>query len=113
MTNDLKTEPARDDSPTGYGRQVRGSRKGLGGDPPNGVSRRRVELPRPRVQGTLANDVIPKCALCHTSTAAVTVQTLYEGAYWRCTRCGQMWDALRLQTAADYARHAELLPLGA
>jgi hypothetical protein len=111
MTKDPNTERAFGDSPTGYGLQVRGSRKGLGGDPPNGLSRRRVELPRPFVQATPANAAVPTCPLCHTSTTAVTVHALHEGAYWRCTRCGRMWDAIRLQTAADYARHADL-PVG-
>jgi transposase-like protein len=56
---------------------------------------------------TPPDDIIPTCPLCHTSTGAVTVHALREGASWRCTRCGQMWDAMRLQSAADYTRHAQ------
>ena len=51
-------------------------------------------------------DVIPTCPLCHTSSAEMTTAALLGGAYWRCTRCGQTWDAVRLQTAAMYARYA-------
>lgn len=108
MTKDPKTERTLRDSPIGYGHQVRGSRKGLGGDPPNDFSRRRPETTVPIMEAPAANDVIPTCPLCHTSTTAVTAQALSEGAYWRCTRCGQMWDALRLQTVADNTRHEVL-----
>lgn len=96
----------------GYGHAVRGSRKGLGGDPPSGP--RRPHTPAATIPGPsarpLSHDVIPMCPLCHTGTVAVTAQTLSEGAYWRCERCGQMWDAIRLQTAADYSRYAEDAP---
>ena len=51
-------------------------------------------------------DVVPTCPLCHTAEATMTTPLLLEGGHWRCTRCGQMWDAERLQTAADYARYA-------
>lgn len=55
-----------------------------------------------------ATNVIPTCPLCHTSDPAMTTAALRSGAYWRCARCGQMWDALRLQTAAAYATGATL-----
>lgn len=50
-------------------------------------------------------DITPTCPLCHTSHPTMTTAALMEGASWRCTRCGQMWDAMRLQTVADYSRH--------
>jgi hypothetical protein len=110
MTRDTATEGAPGASSTGYGRQVRGNRNGFGGQSPNDVSRRRTEV---SVRITAAqpptNDLTATCPLCHTSSTAVTVHALRQGASWRCTRCGQMWDAIRLQTAANYARHAELL----
>lgn len=81
----------------------------LPGDPPNHFSRVRLAVAVPTVDAGPRNDVIPTCPLCHTSTAAVTDNALREGAYWRCARCGQMWDAIRLQTAANYSRHAGLL----
>ena len=43
------------------------------------------------------------CLLCHTINAAMTRAKLAAGAYWRCARCGQMWDAARLATAVAYA----------
>ena len=108
MTHDRKTMQTLSAPLTGYGYQVRGSRKGLGGDPPNGRSRgvagltvRTVEMQAP------GGAILPTCPLCHTSTVAVTVRALCDGACWRCARCGQMWDAIRLQTAADYTRHAQ------
>ena len=56
-----------------------------------------------------ADDVMPTCPLCKTADTTITTRALVEGAYWRCARCGQVWDALRLQTAADYQRSALLL----
>jgi hypothetical protein len=35
----------------------------------------------------------------------MTDQALATGAAWRCTRCGQHWDATRLETVAAYARY--------
>jgi len=43
------------------------------------------------------------CALCHTADPVMTTGTLNAGADWRCSRCGQRWDAARLATVADYA----------
>jgi formate dehydrogenase maturation protein FdhE len=88
MTQESKNLSAPHASSTVYGTPERAKENGVGGE--------------------LSNDVIPTCPLCHTSTAAMTVHALREGAYWRCTRCGQMWDAIRLQTAASYTRYAQL-----
>ena len=109
MTEDAKTMHGAGTTSTGYGHQVRGSRKGLGGDPPNDPSRRGLGLTSAVGIQTPFDDVTPRCPLCHTATTAVTAHTLHEGAYWRCERCGQMWDAIRLQTAANYTRHAHPL----
>ena len=43
------------------------------------------------------------CPLCHTSHASLTHQMLQAGGGWRCIRCGQRWDARRLETVAAYA----------
>jgi hypothetical protein len=43
------------------------------------------------------------CPLCHTSEASLTPQMLQAGGGWRCGRCGQRWDARRLETVAAYA----------
>jgi hypothetical protein len=43
------------------------------------------------------------CPLCHTSQAPLTHQRLQAGGGWRCVRCGQRWDAHRLETVAAYA----------
>jgi hypothetical protein len=32
----------------------------------------------------------------------MTIGTLTAGADWRCSRCGQRWDAARLTAVADY-----------
>jgi hypothetical protein len=34
----------------------------------------------------------------------MTPEALLEGAAWSCGRCGQKWDAARLETAAAYQR---------
>lgn len=44
------------------------------------------------------------CLLCHTVDGTVTQSSLDIGAYWRCQRCGQMWDAQRLAAATSYAQ---------
>jgi transposase-like protein len=46
----------------------------------------------------------PTCPLCHTVDTTITNAALAAGGTWRCTRCGQMWSADRLATAAAYAR---------
>ena len=42
------------------------------------------------------------CPLCHTS-ATLTQSALEAGGDWRCVRCGQHWDAVRLAAVAAYA----------
>ena len=43
-----------------------------------------------------------ECLLCHT----VHTQSFTEnpGRSWRCIRCGQRWDATRIEVVADYQR---------
>jgi PHP family Zn ribbon phosphoesterase len=43
------------------------------------------------------------CPLCHTSHGSLTADGLATGDDWRCVRCGQRWDAGRLQAVAAYA----------
>lgn len=50
--------------------------------------------------------VSAECPLCHTIDQKVTSESLRAGASWACTRCGQTWDAQRLETAAAYAQFA-------
>jgi len=40
--------------------------------------------------------------MCHTS-ATLSRSALEAGGDWRCVRCGQHWDAARLETVAAYA----------
>jgi ribosomal protein L37AE/L43A len=44
------------------------------------------------------------CPFCHT-TNPITAEALALGAGWHCVRCGQRWDAARLETVAAYARY--------
>jgi transposase len=44
------------------------------------------------------------CPLCHQPAPTITPEALLEGAAWSCSRCGQKWDATRLETAAVYQR---------
>jgi hypothetical protein len=43
------------------------------------------------------------CLLCHTTDVSLSDDALAAGERWRCTRCGQWWNARRLATAAAYA----------
>ena len=43
------------------------------------------------------------CPLCHTMHPSLTHDALESGGFWRCTRCGQHWDARRLATVSAYA----------
>ncbi len=42
------------------------------------------------------------CPMCHTR-ASLTQSAVDAGADWRCVRCGQHWDAVRLAAVAAYA----------
>lgn len=46
------------------------------------------------------------CPSCHTSDASLTNERLQAGVSWLCVRCGQRWDARRLETVAAYAAWA-------
>ncbi len=43
------------------------------------------------------------CPLCHTTHPSLTRDAVEAGGDWRCTRCGQRWDAKRLATVTAYA----------
>ena len=43
------------------------------------------------------------CPLCHTADRVLTDQALAAGSSWRCSRCGQHWNARRLATVEAYA----------
>lgn len=43
------------------------------------------------------------CPLCHTIDGSLSDEALAAGGGWRCTICGQRWDAPRLATVAAYA----------
>jgi len=44
------------------------------------------------------------CPLCHTADPTMTPEAVADGAAWSCTRCGQKWDAARLEAVAAYQR---------
>lgn len=52
-------------------------------------------------------DASPQCPMCHTTSGTLTAQSLRAGGAWACIRCGQEWNAERLETVAAYARFAE------
>lgn len=43
------------------------------------------------------------CPLCHAIDMSLSNDALAAGGGWRCTRCGQQWDARRLAMVAAYA----------
>jgi predicted Zn finger-like uncharacterized protein len=61
---------------------------------------------RPPATAVLLNDdQVPgsvTCPMCHTS-ATLSQSALAAGGDWRCVRCGQHWDAARLEAVAAYA----------
>ena len=44
------------------------------------------------------------CPRCHTKDSRISQDALAAGEGWRCSRCGQNWDAARLKTVAAYER---------
>ena len=44
------------------------------------------------------------CLLCNAVDSAVRRHGLNQGQYWRCSRCGQIWNVIRLSRARAYAR---------
>jgi hypothetical protein len=64
-------------------------------------------VPRPHTSTALLDEVhdvlLPAtCPMCHTR-APVTKAAVESGGTWRCIRCGQHWDAVRLAAVAAYA----------
>ena len=45
------------------------------------------------------------CPLCYTVDSTVTEPALAAGGGWRCSICGQRWDAARLATVKAYAQY--------
>lgn len=43
------------------------------------------------------------CLSCHMEDHTLTNREVEAGANWRCGRCGQRWDGVRLRTVAAYA----------
>ena len=61
---------------------------------------------RPNATAVLPDDgldILPAvtCPMCHTS-AALSRSALAAAGAWRCVRCGQHWDAPRLEAVAAY-----------
>jgi predicted Zn finger-like uncharacterized protein len=52
------------------------------------------------------------CPLCHTPHASLSDDAVNAGEEWRCTRCGQRWDARRLASVAAYAASIALFKSG-
>lgn len=51
--------------------------------------------------GTLSG--VATCPSCRTADATMSSDALRNGVDWQCARCGQKWNATRLETAAAYA----------
>ena len=43
------------------------------------------------------------CPCCHTPHASLPHEAVHAGDSWLCARCGQRWDAHRLESVAAYA----------
>ena len=44
------------------------------------------------------------CPMCHSVGSEITAADLAAGRGWRCKRCDQHWDAVRLEAVAAYSR---------
>lgn len=53
--------------------------------------------------GEPSNPQIATCPMCHTAHPSLTSAVVDAGEDWRCSRCGQRWDAERLLVVAGYA----------
>jgi transcription elongation factor Elf1 len=42
------------------------------------------------------------CPLCHTADSIVTNVAVSGGGEWHCAKCGQSWDARRLEAVGNY-----------
>jgi transcription elongation factor Elf1 len=68
-----------------------------------------VELPEPGPESSR----LVSCPFCHTTSTSLTRDALQAGRDWRCTRCGQRWNARRLATVAAYAAWFDVQDTGA
>lgn len=66
-----------------------------------------MNIARPHTTAALVDDepdVVrhATCPMCHTD-ASLTQSALDAGGAWLCVRCGQRWDAGKLEAVAGYA----------
>ncbi len=48
----------------------------------------------------------PRCPSCGSGTVDTTSKTVDASTYWRCSRCGEIWNVGRRDAAGPYAyRH--------
>ena len=65
-------------------------------------------VPVPEAASDASLETVPdgsrpvSCPMCHTTHPSLSHDALEAGGKWRCTRCGQRWDATRLVTVAAY-----------
>jgi hypothetical protein len=54
-------------------------------------------------EGDPSTPRIVTCPMCNTAHPSLTRAAVVAGEDWRCSRCGQQWDADRLAAVAAYA----------
>jgi len=45
-----------------------------------------------------------KCPFCASDAIAATTQKVTAATYWRCEKCGQLWNSDRLRAQWEYGR---------
>lgn len=50
----------------------------------------------------LPDHALVTCPSCHAEDPVVSNRAVADGAAWVCARCGQEWDAQRLDSVAAY-----------
>jgi predicted Zn finger-like uncharacterized protein len=66
----------------------------------------RLDVARDETPREVLPEPAATCPLCHTIDVTMSDDVLASGGWWRCTRCGQAWDAERLSVVAAYV-HSE------
>lgn len=68
-----------------------------------------MSIPSRPAEATVASEA---CPFCHSRDVTTTSKEVNDSTYWRCTACGQIWNAARLQhpQPRPYGRFAEMSP---
>ena len=88
-------EPSRVHRRTARARRFLSARRATGISCRAGSTEERdVYIPPQSTDATVACEA---CPFCHSPNVTTTSKEINVSTYWRCTACGQIWNAARLQ----------------